>query len=421
MGRLRRPTVTVLVMLLVGGCGSADGEGGVVSTVPTTTEAATTQGATTTTTMGPATTTSLSPSGTVLPQAQPSIAVPWEDIETAAFLVVVTTPEAVGLELVTGDGPIYEVAQWPDDARGRSVLDVDLDGRRALIGIGREAGVARASLGAVTLLDLTTGHEQEVFAAPPAPDDGVPWPAPQAAFDPAGGDMVLVTWSDGTTDRIERLDLAGTSSGVMAEQPAALVDALSWVVTPSGDELVMGGADGIRLTDLDGETQARLDTPGLHCRPLRAWSGDDLLVRCNPDWGGPYFEQLWLLPFDGSAAAPLTGLIEWGADDGCGGECGYTNAWPWGDEVLAQWWAYDRVAEIHRIDADGAGMKLDVGSGADSADFLVAGEGQRLAVLSRPVDCLSCFSFFGWIDDGERIPLLTAPQGLGVLQIVPIG
>ncbi len=190
--------------------------------------------------------------------ARPASAAPWGDLGAAAFLVVL--PEATVLELVTAEGVVFEIARWFDRAQDRTVLDVDAAGRRALIGTGREVGVLRASLGSVSLLDLTTGDEGEVVTAPPAADDGVPRAAPYAAFDRSSGDHVLVAWTDGVTDRIERFDLAGNSTGAaLVEQPASLSDPLSWVATPDGSGLVIAGSAGLQLTDIEGEALAALD------------------------------------------------------------------------------------------------------------------------------------------------------------------
>lgn len=401
VGMKRVGLLLVAVMLVVAACGSGDAED--VSTTASTTTTSTTP-ATTSTTTTSTTTTTIPPKpvteGPGLPSTEHRDAVPWEQVDGAWTLALVSGDPLEGtvepgprvLYLIDGTGARFEIRAWE---WGPSVPwfihDWSPDGRRALVGFAGSDGHNE-----IRMVTLEDGSEAPIMPPTELGDS-------RAGFTkPTGRDLVLWT-TDGITERLEvvRADLSPFST--LAEQPHDHAAPLTWLFGPEGTIVVIGDSAGLHVYGNDGEFLTDLASLGAGCRPLKWWQEDLILASCIPaDWAAAdsFFHQLWLVPLDGSNPLPVTSVPAEMPDVV---DFGYTDAWRAGDEVFLQWAGDCAAARVDRL--LGGGPLLDDGAGPHR----VIGTIDSDAVLHTWDGC----------DQSESALLRVAVDGTVVAELIP--
>jgi len=153
----------------------------------------------------------------------------------------------------------------------------------------------------------------------------------------------------------------------------------SWLSTPDGTALVLGGgwgddAPALELVANDVSWRRPLDTPGVGCEPVRWWDPDTALVHCRMP-GTDALRGLWLVPIDGAASTLLT---DPGPD--CPARCGHVDAWPVGDALLVQRVGAQGEGQLERVEANGEVAVLPAAGASVAVRGLQVHDGRILAL-----------------------------------------
>ncbi len=348
----------------------------VASTITTVAPSSTTTAATTTTeattTTAPTTTTTVVRTVTEdpnLPSAQPGHLVDWDAVGPgwtlvlydATDLVTATTKPTV-LYLVDPAGARYEVASWPSGPY--EIADWAGTGDAALVLNG--AGAA--------IVDLRTGLETATVTLPSD------WYGLPVSFTAPTGKNIVVLTGDGTTQRVERRNRAGSVLAVLAEQPEPVdvFDGLAWLYGYDGTFALVRHSGGIEYVQNDGTFVRDVWTPMAHrCTPKRWWTADSFVAACigeGPAFPHDYYSRVWILKTDGTAGSPLNEIppgpipvVDFGLVD----------AWDTPAHTFGQWVGDCGSAQIEEIAPDGS--FTPVGSGGQRR--LISIDGDRMVVL----------------------------------------
>ena len=299
------------------------------------------------------------------------------------------------LYLVSPAGNRYEVAAWPAGGpEAISVWSLSNNGAQIVVSVFDLADVSTD----IVAIDVATGARSRVL-------DLLEGTQAEAGTTlPTGRDVVVAR----TTPTDEALDVFRTDGSLWAAIDAGTADPprFSWLYGLDGMFLVVGNGAGLEVYGNDGTYLRALGTPFDHCEPARWWDAGTILARCVDDavWAANgYYHELWLVPLDGSAPAPLTAPTPPGWDVV---EFGHYDAWPVGGQVLLQWWGDCAARGIQVLQSDGTGV--GVGPGPDGAEWIVARAGGDLVVHS----IMGCGDFYGPLS-------LVAADGSLIRTLVP--
>jgi hypothetical protein len=300
--------------------------------------------------------------GPGFPDALAGSLVPWSWVDDQ-WALALYTPAWGGdfaLYLVGPYGQVFEVYSWPrteGPADPFDLMDWRPDARAALAGF-HFPGEGKWQ---VRVLDLETRTSRTVV------DQVVEAFEPSASFTrPTGREVVVRTNDDYmTTERIEVRRTDGTLYSTLLDHPRpdAWIREATWLYGLEGTTVVIGDGAGLRLVTNQGDPLRDLASPGEACRPVRWWDEATVLARCIPPEILDYLPQsaytrLWLVPFDGSGATPLTAL----PDETSVGDYGFSDASRVGDGVFANWWGDCGAASVNLVRPDGSTESIAQGS-----------------------------------------------------------
>ncbi len=307
----------------------------------------------------PATTTS-GPAGP-FPLARSRAEVPWSSVSHGWFLAlylgddsVTGSPGDTVLYLVDSDGELYEVAHWRPDAamQPQTLLDWSPGGDRVLVwGFGADG------IEVVSIVDLATGSSRMV--------DTMPYGAANhltARFTrPTGRNLVVKREGLEEGIRLERRSSEGTVLSVLvAAPPERLGEEVEWRYGLEGTTVFISRQFSFGAYRNDGAYLRELWMPqeAAVCKPLRWWSADTLLARCEVAGGS----ELWLVPAAGGTGERLA------APD-------HHDAWKVGDAIVLR---AAGTLEIRRQDGSGEPIVI---AGSSGDDVFVGADQARMAVL----------------------------------------
>jgi hypothetical protein len=143
-------------------------------------------------------------------------------------------------------------------------------------------------------------------------------------------------------------------------------------VVIGGDPMVLVG---------DGPGDAGLFVESLFCNPVR--TADAALVASCHVPGGNYFNQLWLVPFDGSAPQQITQVV----DEGSGVDFGAGDLWTTTDgRQFVQRYGDCGAAWVEELQADGTTIEsagAGVIPGVDGTRLITAATAPATATTRR--------------------------------------
>jgi hypothetical protein len=388
-----------------------------VATTTTSAEPATTSGEPATT-AEPTTTVTVVPVpvtvGPTYPSALGRHLVPWDRIGDGWTLVVYdgcSSPEAndpAVVYLVDPDGTRYEITTLPTDERlpgapcrpQEHLLDWVVQGDVALL------GQSCCDLTVAELVDLRTGERTELLTLGRG-TAGLTRPTGAQLI--AAGDLYDV---QPTVWRMARYDREGDVQVVFEDVPIGEPDSArhhtSWLSTPDGTALVLGGgwgddAPALELVANDVSGRRPLDTPGVGCEPVRWWDPDTALVHCRMP-GTDALRGLWLVPIDGAASTLLT---DPGPD--CAARCGHVDAWPVGDALLVQRVGAQGEGQLERVEANGEVAVLPVPGTSVAVRGLQVHDGRILALQQDLAT--GSGELVSTAMDGSDVRVLVTPTG----------
>jgi hypothetical protein len=344
-----------------------------------------------------------------LPAALSGGLVPWPLVDDQWVLALSATDAGpTALYLLDPFGDTYEVFSWPDaSVRPFEIFDWRPDGMAALV----QVGLGGSGNKEILLLDLEKRTSETVLAIPELGFGG-----PATFTRPTGRDIVVAA-GDEMTEHIEVLRPDGSVFSVLFDgpRPASPPVAVSWIYGLQGTTAVIGDSTGLHLVSNQGVAIRDLASPGESCRPVRWWDPNTVLARCVPPevlayLPDAYYNQLWLVPSDGSSATQLTAVP---AEPVIIVDFGLADAWRLGSKTYAQWMGDCSAADIRLVKADGSTQMV-------TGQQLVGLQGGNF-VVRRWSDCAQWEAGLYLVKpDGSLIAdLIAAPPGnLGVVDVL---
>jgi len=365
-------------------------------------------------------------------------AIPWSIVGPGWTLADVSTarPDANGT--ATGTGTVTTYLVDPEGGRYQ-IQTLSGTGRPQLIAW---SGDAHNALFAVPENPSGTAVGYDLLSVRTGTFTVLPLPA---AVTPVGftrpdGLNVLAVQSEPGTFQLERFNLQGAyqatigslprKAGVSAWQAGCggFCGALS---SPDGTTAVWGvRGDEMQLVSNVGGLIRKLDVPDSgsppSCTPLTWWNADTVLAYCAVTGNRYPAGRLWLVPSNGDAPSPLTGVGGTPAGDGV---------------VLGGWHAAGTVyvtatdseqcpgaasgpggLAVRRVAADGSQSRITISGTTDNYTSVVSAAGNRLLVLAQ-TGCPGTSSLL-WVNPatGATQALLAGQAGqVGVVAAAPLG
>jgi hypothetical protein len=311
------------------------------------------------------------------------------------------------LYLVDPAGGRYPITTFPPPGEGQSptLADWSGDGTHALFYAYAPAPSATYT---VTTVDLRSGARASFTI-----DNGANSFDVVARYSRPQGKAVLLAKSNGPgAGWLKRVDLAGKPE---LTYPVGRDFPGSYLSTPDGTQLLLGGAAGLALMRNDGTAGKTLPiTGGQDCAPTRWWDANSTVVARCLDRGEA---RLWLVPIDGEPPTALTAPL-----NGQGPDYGDLNAWqlPAGTFVQVAG-ACGRKYPGKLSAVGGTTTRVDVADADPLGSIRVIGLGGGHLVVQGRASCGGGQALFDYDPAANTSTVLLGPplNGGGVIAALP--